>query len=128
MFEALDRLWDSPVQGWWIQVCWMMIAAFWAFHTLLRVAHVVVTWPSDRKWRSAWIVVSIICTIYFLAQMQFGDVRDRTTVGNLSRIFAAMLLVVTLIFDALRGVVGTVSRRANRAKRAAESAQNEVKT
>lgn len=114
MIETLDRLWDIQVQGYWIQVCWVMICAFWGLHALLRVVHVVVTWSTDRAWRTAWVLVSLLCTLYFLGQINFADQRDTVPLGGLTRNAVSLLLVVTLIIDALRGIRGTVARRARR--------------
>lgn len=114
MLETLDHLWDTPVQGYWIQVCWMMICAFWGLHTLLRIVHVVVTWPTDRAWRTVWIPVSLLCTLYFLGQLAFAEQRDTVTFGSLARNGVSLVLVVTLIIDGLRGIRGTATRRARR--------------
>ena len=116
MFETLDHLWDTQVQGYWVQVCWVMICAFWGLHTLLRVVHVVVTWPIDRAWRSVWIPVSLLCTLYFLGQLSFTDQRDTVAFGGLARNLVSLLLVITLLIDALRGIRGTVARRARRSQ------------
>lgn len=124
MFEAIDAMWDKNVQGWWVQVSWVVLVALWLFHTVLRGIHVYVAWPSERNTRIVWVAISLVYLAYFIGQMLFTDQKNTVTFAVHLRNIESILLVSWLIYDVLRGIRGTSARRALRAERAQQAREN----
>lgn len=113
----LAEYWNASFTGWWVQPMWVVVAVLGGLHVFLRAIHIVVTWPTDRRHRFAWFVVSVAVFAYFFAAVHLNRASLTVKGADLARNFMHIALTVMLFVDVLVGIRGTLTRRANAYRR-----------